>query len=184
QVNSVSPSTVQAGGGGARITVSGTGFVTDSQVYLDGSPVPAAYVSNGQLTASLSGGDVAAAKTAQLTVVNPQPCDTPVSGPIGFTITAPPAIQQVSPAMARAGGAAFQIQITGSGFTGQSIVTWNAVSIATHFISATQLTATVPASAIVAAGTFAFRVAQQEAGGGKSGPVAFTVYSTLPAVPA
>jgi len=184
QVNSVSPSSVQAGGGGSTITVSGTGLVSDSQVYLDGSPLATTYVSSSQLRANLSNSDVARAKTAQLTVVNPQPCDTPVSAPIAFTITAPPLIQAVNPGIARAGSAGFAIQITGSGFTGQSVVTWSGTPLTTSFVSATKLNATVPSQFIASPGIFPIRVTQQASGGGSSAAAAFTVYATTLPQPA
>lgn len=184
QVNSVSPSSVQAGGGGSTITASGTSFVSDSQVYLDGSPLATTYVSSSQLTANLSNSDVAIAKTAQLTVINPQPCNTPLSGPIAFTITAPPLIQTVNPGIARAGSAALAIQITGSGFTSQSVVTWSGTPLPTSFVSATRVNATVPSQSIASPGTFPIRVMQQVLGGGSSAAVAFTVYATTLPLPA
>jgi hypothetical protein len=184
QANGVTPGSVQAGGGTSTITINGAGFVSDSQVYLDGAPLPTTYVSGSQLTASLSNADVALAKTAQLTVVNPQPCDAPTSIPLTFTITTPPVIQSISPAMARAGGIAVAIHVTGSGFTSQSVVTWNGTSLSTSYVSATLLNATIPAQSIASAGTFPIRVMQQVPGGGSSAAAAFTVYDTTLPLPA
>jgi probable HAF family extracellular repeat protein len=184
QLNNVSPASLQAGGASSTITLTGAGFVTGSQVYIDGGPLATTYVSGSQLTASLSNNAVAIAKTAQLTVVNPQPCDTPTSTPLAFTITAPPVIQSISPATARTGSAALTIQVTGSGFTSQSTVTWNGTSLATTSVSATQLNATIPASSIASAGTFPIRVMQQVPGGGSSAAAAFTVYDTTLPQPA
>jgi hypothetical protein len=184
QVISLAPSSVQVGSGASTLTVSGTGFVSGSQVYLDGDPLTTAYVSASELTATVSKNDVVTARTAQLTVVNPQPSDNPQSAPITFTISAPPMIQTVNPAMARAGGTAVAIQVTGSSFTSQSVVTWSGTPLATSFVSATQLKATIPTQSIAVTGTFPLRITQQSPGGGTSSAAAFTVYNTTLPQPA
>ncbi len=158
------------------MAITGAGFVTDSQVYLDGAPLATTYISASQLSSNLSKNDVATAKIAQLIVVNPQPSNAPQSAASAFTITAAPMIQTVTPAMARVGGAAVAIQITGSGFTSQSAVTWNGTPLTTSFVSAIQLKATVPSQLLAVIGTVALRVTQQSPGGGNSLALAFTVY--------
>ena len=69
------------------------------------------------------------------------------------------------------------MSVSGKGFNSQCVVMWNGASLSTQYVSATQLTATVPASAIASAGTFPIAVARQQSGGGTSPAVAFSVYS-------
>ncbi len=64
-----------------------------------------------------------------------------------------PAITSVSPATATAGGDVFTLTVTGSGFTNGSVVRWNGADRPTTFVSATQLTAQIPAADIATAGT-------------------------------
>jgi hypothetical protein len=183
QVTTLSPNSVQAGSADLTLTVNGAGFVDGSQVYLNGDPLPTTYISGSQLNAAAAAGDVALAATSQITVVNPQPSTSPQSGPLTFTVTDPPMIQDVTPAMGRQGSTPIVVTLRGKGFTGQSVVTWNDSPIATTPVSGTQLTATVPAANLAVPGTFPIRVVQQTTGGGRSRAVSFTVNNTPPPVP-
>jgi hypothetical protein len=68
-------------------------------------------------------------------------------------IAGAPTLTSLSPALALAGGAAFTITVTGSNFANNAVVQWNGMNLATTFVSSTQLTAQVPASALATAGT-------------------------------
>jgi sugar lactone lactonase YvrE len=77
--------------------------------------------------------------------------------------SAPPVIGGMSPSAARAGGQAFTLTVNGSGFVAGSVVQWNGAPLATNYVSATQLTSTVPASLIASAGSA--NVTVQDTGG-------------------
>ena len=66
-----------------------------------------------------------------------------------------PAIAQLNPDTATAGGAAFTLTVNGSNFSTKAVVNWNgAVQTAnTTYVSANQLTVDIPASLITTAGT-------------------------------
>jgi probable HAF family extracellular repeat protein len=64
-----------------------------------------------------------------------------------------PSITSLSPSGATAGGAAFTLTASGSGFLSGATVQWNGSAVPTGFISATQLTVSIPASLTVAAGS-------------------------------
>jgi hypothetical protein len=70
-----------------------------------------------------------------------------------FTIAAGPVITSLSPNAATAGGAAFTLTVNGTGFVSGAVVQWNGTALATTFVSATQLTAAVPANLIATPGT-------------------------------
>jgi DNA-binding beta-propeller fold protein YncE len=55
------------------LTVRGSDFVRSSVVHLDGAELPTSYVSASELSASLGSADLATARVAQVTVVNPPP---------------------------------------------------------------------------------------------------------------
>ncbi len=57
------------------------------------------------------------------------------------------------PATAAPGGAAFTLTVNGNGFVSGATVDWNGAALATTFVSASQLTALIPAADITAATT-------------------------------
>jgi IPT/TIG domain-containing protein len=66
-----------------------------------------------------------------------------------------PTIAQLNPDNATAGGAPFTLTVTGTNFGAKAVVNWNgaAQTSNTTFVSGTEVTVAVPASAIMAAGT-------------------------------
>jgi hypothetical protein len=67
------PAATAPGGPAFTLTVNGTGFVSGAVVNWNGSPRPTTFVSNSKVTAAITAADLAAAKTAQITVTNPPP---------------------------------------------------------------------------------------------------------------
>ena len=87
--------------------------------------------------------------------------------------TPAPAITGITPASIGAGGPAFILAVGGANFVNGSIVRWNNLPRATSFISSVQLTTTILASDITAAGTAQVTVVQP--GGAVSNAVPFTI---------
>ncbi len=81
----------------------------------------------------------------------------------------------LQPSAAVPGSAAFTLTINGAGFIGSSVVRWNQTALVTTFVSASRLTAAVPASAVATAGTALVSVMNPTPGGGTSTPVPFEV---------
>jgi hypothetical protein len=70
-----------------------------------------------------------------------------------------PTIAQLSPDSATAGGAGFMLTVNGTNFGSKAVVNWNGVAqTATTYVSGSQLTVAVPASAIAASGTISITV--------------------------
>ena len=71
-----------------------------------------------------------------------------------------PAIAQLNPESATAGGGAFTLTVNGSNFTSKAVVNWNGVAQTanTTYVSGSQLMVTVPASLIAASGTIQITV--------------------------
>src|ERR1700692_4053681 len=65
----------------------------------------------------------------------------------------------LAPDTAVAGSADLIVTATGSGYTTSSVLKWNGVALTTNYVSATSLTATVPAADLTAPGSFAVTVA-------------------------
>ena len=72
-VSGVSPTAILAGSASSTVAVSGTGYVLNSVVTINGSPRATTFSSSGGVTALLTAGDVAAAGVLQVQVVNPAP---------------------------------------------------------------------------------------------------------------
>ena len=69
----LSPVTVAPSGAGFTLTVTGTGFTTNSVVNWNGSPRTTTFSNKTKLTASILATDTSKAQTAQVTVSNPAP---------------------------------------------------------------------------------------------------------------
>lgn len=94
---------------------------------------------------------------------------------IELTSSPVPVLTAVSPAAVDAGSVATLVTLTGSSFVAASEVLVNDVAIATTFVSATQLTATLSAAQLATAGTLSIRVRTPAPGGGTSAAQTFTV---------
>lgn len=139
-------------------TTDGSTPSTSSKVYTD------AIVVNGSETISAMATAVdytpSAVTSATYVVVLPAP---------------PPSISSVSPASTSAGAGQLTLTINGTGFTVGSTVSWGTSDLTTQYLSASQLTVTVPASYISAAGTAAITVHTPAPGGGTSNAFQFEV---------
>ena len=69
-----------------------------------------------------------------------------------------PAISELSPDSATAGGAAFMLTVNGSNFGTKAVVNWNGAAQTTTYVSGNQLTVAVPASLIASAGSVSISV--------------------------
>jgi hypothetical protein len=78
-----------------------------------------------------------------------------------LTIASGPAIDAISPALVAAGSAAFELTVDGVAFDAAAVVHWNGAPLATTFVSATRVTATVPAALVEHAGTIDVTVADR-----------------------
>jgi len=98
-----------------------------------------------------------------------------------YTISIPtnpvPAISGISPAFTNAGGAVFTLTVNGSGFIAGSTVYWGTSALTTTYVSASQLTAQVPAADTATVGTISITVQTPTPGGGTSNAWLFEVDS-------
>ncbi len=185
-ISFLSPDTAVAGSASFTLTVIGSNLITGAVVQWNGSSRTTTFVSATQLTASIPASDIATGGTAQVTVFNPSPGGgTSNALPFSITISNNPAptLASLSITSAVAGGAGFTLSVTGSGFVSGSVVQWNGSSRTTTFVSATQLTASIPASDIAIAGTAVVAVVNPVPGGGISATLPFTISSAGPPPP-
>ncbi len=95
-----------------------------------------------------------------------------------------PAISQLNPNAATAGGDAFILTVNGTNFGAKAIVNWNgaAQTSNTTFMSATELTVAVPASAIASSGTVQITVTNPATSGSGAYGSGGTLAATSPAM--
>ena len=93
-----------------------------------------------------------------------------------------PAVQSVSPSSIAIGATA-TVTVTGSNFVQGSTVVWNGTALTTTFVSSTQLTATIPASALnVNTGNVPVTVSNPSPGGGTSTSVNVLLENPAPVI--
>jgi trimeric autotransporter adhesin len=190
-ITSLSPDSATAGGPAFTLILSGEGFQSTSQVFWNGSCVTAAppsttcamvtfNASSTQLSVSVPAAYIAQTGVPQVTVVNPFP-----GGPslVAATFTISPAnnpaptVTSLAPSNTPVGTLppGGTVTVNGTNFIATSTVTFNGNSRSTQFVSATQLTATVVASDVAAAGGINVQVSNPKPGGGVSAGATFTV---------
>jgi alpha-D-ribose 1-methylphosphonate 5-triphosphate synthase subunit PhnH len=172
-LSSVSPSTVNAGGPAFTMTVSGSNFANGAVVQWNGQGVGTTFMSATQLSATVAASLIAAPGTANVTVVNP---GGGTSNTLVFTITGASTLtlSSLSPNSASAGGPGFTLTALGSGFVIGSNLEWDGAVLSTNFVSATQLSASVPAILIANAGTA--NVTVLNPGGAMSNGLTFSTF--------
>ena len=128
---------------GTVVTVTGTNFTGATAFALNGAAVTGFTVVNAtQLTFTVP----AVATSGTIAVTTPTGTGTSAAS---FTVLVPnpvPVITSITPNTASV-GAATPVTITGTGFTAASVVNADGNPIASTFVSATQITGTVPAGA-------------------------------------
>jgi hypothetical protein len=170
-LTSLSPSNASAGGDTFTLNLFGRGFVPKTVVQWNGHTIPTTVTTDVNnniltLTATVDKSLIATTGSARVNTLNPHSgsTDNGLSNTIVFIINPQPnplpVLSSISPASAAPGSASLALTLTGSSFipssdpTGGSQVRWNAsgtqTTLATTSVSASQITATVPADLLTA----------------------------------
>jgi len=131
---------------GTTVTVTGTGFTNNTKISINGTEVATTYVSATQVTFSLPA-TIAANTTPTIVAKNGDVSSTTASG-VSLSIVAPLTITGFNPTNPMPGAT---VTVTGTGFTSSTKISVNGTEVATTYVSATQVTFTLPTT--VAAGT-------------------------------
>jgi len=180
-ITTLSPNSVPVEGAGFTLTVNGTNFVGLSVVNFNGAAKTTTFISSNQVTAAITPADIVKGGTFPVTVTNPAPGGGN-SVPTNFNVDNPvPTISSVA-ASGKAhapGGAPFTLAVTGTNYVASSVVNFGFGSSSkaepTTFVSATQLTAAIPASDVATAGNANVTVTNPNPGGGTTSAVSLTV---------
>jgi len=117
-ITSISPNTVSAGGPNFTLTVTGSGFITNSVVQINGSTRPTVYVSSLQLTATIFASDIVAPGQLNVTVLNTASGVSLSSNAVTLTvvIAASPVLASVSPGFSTQGVSQVSMTLVGANF--------------------------------------------------------------------
>jgi len=150
-ITAFSPSSVAVGSAGFTLSVQGSGFAANATIQLQGVSIKTKVLSSTQVTANISAAQIAFSAQLSLTVVNPGPPQQ-VSNVLALSIVNTPVIASLQPATVIAGSPDFTLVVLGTGYAAASVVKLGGVALATQFDSSSQLSATVTAAEIAAAG--------------------------------
>lgn len=174
-ITSLLPDSANAGDPGFVLSVIGSEFVDGAVVRWDGSERTTTYISNAELQAQITAADLAAGKTVQVTVRNP---NGGVSNALPFTISNPePTLSSLSTTSVTGGSAAFTLTVQGSNFVPNSIVRWNGNDRATTYVNGTELQAAITTTDLATGGSAQVTVFNPAPAGGTSGALAVDVSS-------
>ena len=178
-LSSISPTAVIAGSAQFNLTVNGSNFIAGSKVQWNGITLTTTYVGVSQLKAAVSAALVVNPGTATITINNPTPGGGNSNSSV-FTITSVsgnpvPSVTVLTPASTTAGSPTITLTVGGNNFVSNSIIKWNGTSLATVYVSSSQLTAVVDATLLTTASVAAVTVYNPSPAGGTSGTLPFTI---------
>ncbi|MGE0882993.1 MAG: pre-peptidase C-terminal domain-containing protein [Blastocatellales bacterium] len=182
RLTAINPATVLAGGPGFTLVVNGTSFVQGSVVRVNGEDRQTDFVSDTTLAVQITAADVAIASALTINVFNPLPGGG-MSNPLTLNITNPsPRITSINPDSVAAGSSSFTMIVNGVNFVTTSVVRLDGQNVPTTFVTGSQLTAQVPASAVASGGLVQVTVFNPAPGGGTSNALNLSTTNPTPAI--
>lgn len=175
-INALAPNTA-AVGTAFTLTVSGSGFINGSVVKWEGQNRTTTFVNDTTLRAQIPASDLAAAGSAEVTVVNPEPGGG-TSNLARFTIIAQnpaPTLTSISPNFIPTGTQPVTVTVNGTGFAFNSVVRVGGQDRTTTFVSSTQLTVELTAADVATATIKQLTVFTPTPGGGVTAPATLTI---------
>ncbi len=174
-LTSLTPAEGELGGTGPSIAVKGTDFIQSTVVRVNGTDVVTTYVSDKELSAKIADTLLTATGVLKVTAFTPAPGGGE-SAPLDFTVVNPaPTLTSLAPTNALVGSSGTTVTLTGTKFVSGSIVVFDGIDLSTSFVNSTTLMASVPASSLLATGSFQMTVRTPTPGGGTTQGIAFTV---------
>jgi 6-phosphogluconolactonase (cycloisomerase 2 family) len=172
------PWTTAGGATGTAFTlrVIGASFTEDSQVRWNGANRPTTFVSDSELLATITAGDITGMGTARVTVFTPEPGGGE-SNVATFTIGAVgdnPVPVLASATLTRAGDGSLRLTLNGSSFVAGATVRWNSTARPTTRADSTRLTIGLTAGDFLGTPSV-LTVVNPEPGGGVSNDLVFSL---------
>jgi uncharacterized protein (TIGR03437 family) len=179
-ITTMVPNSVTAGSQGFTLTVTAANCSTACSVQWNGAPLTTSHPSDSMVTAAVPASLIATAGVASIRLVNQS---GGVSNSIAFTINPAAAyLNSLSPSSIGAGSDAFPLTVYGSGFAPGSVVRWNGASLATTYVSATQLNAVIGADLVSVRAGVSAAVTVLNPGGADSNTVTMAIDPPHPTI--
>ncbi len=176
----INPASKYVGDQEFLMTLTGSSFIVNSRVRLNGADRPTTYKSATTLEAIIPASDMQVAGVCSIEVFNPGPGGGR-SNRQPFTVQNPvPVTTGLSPNEKFAGESGFTLTVGGSHFASDAQVRWNNSVRPTTYVNTSTLQAEIPASDLVTAGIFSVDVVNPAPGGGVSNAQTFTVKNRVP----
>jgi uncharacterized protein (TIGR03437 family) len=167
-LSSLLPGSTVTINGTFELRVLGSRFVPGSVITFNGQDKQTTYISATELKATINGSDIAQSGFAQVAVRNPAPGGG-TSNAETFIIRNPePVITSINPTSVFAGGPAFTLTVSGTGFSPDSVVYVNGNPRDTASFGQSELRVAISASDIADTGIINITVINPEPGGGQS----------------
>jgi len=169
-ISGLMPPNAKAGGQDFTLTVNGNNFTANDVVTWNGDIRTTTFVNATQVTAAITATDIANAGSGSVAVYTP---GLVVGSPsMSFPITGQnnpsPTLSSLSPSSASAGSPDLEVLVSGSGFVQSSVGEWNGSTLATAFLSSSQLIVLIPASDLAMSTSADIDVTNPAPGGGTS----------------
>lgn len=182
-ITTLNPASTTAGSPALTLEISGQNFAEGAiVVWGTSTTITPTLLAHNRLTVPLHAGLLTAAGDTPIKVVNPS---VPPSNTLTFSIVPPnpiPTLLGATPNPVLAGGADFDLTLNGLNFVNGAVAQWNGIDLVTTYVSATQLSAVVPAALAASSGTVSIRVVNPAPGGGASGARLLQIINPAPAL--
>ena len=176
-IDSIAP-LLLAGGAPSTLVIHGKFFRTNSAVRWNGTDRPTRFVSDTQLEADLTAGDLTVAARVRLAVVNLALDGGMVE--IRYPVYNPqPVVLGLSPGRAAVGGSGFTLTVTGEHFVPGAVIRWNGTPHPAVYHDSNLLTVTISASDLASPGVAAVAVANPDPALAPSSDSSFRVLPNL-----
>jgi hypothetical protein len=167
---------------GATFTITGTGFMTGSQVRVGGFAPTTTFVSATELRFSLEGSNLPNAGFAQVNVTNPTPGGG-TSNLVQLRVDNPvPVLASLTPSQAAIGQDSQVVRITGTGFMAGTGVRVDGFPRTSRRISSTEMEFVMGAQELGFVHTISVRVVSPSPGGGESNALSLALVNPAPVI--
>jgi hypothetical protein len=187
---SVFPGTAHQGGPSYTLQVFGLNFLPTSTVKWNNKGLPTTFISATELEAAVGSQFLHDAGNVDVTVTSPKPGGGVTSPQTVFVSNDAPILYSVFPPTADQCGPTYTLQVFGTNFYPLSVVKWNGKSLATTYVSFTELEATVTPGFLITPGNIPITVTNPAGGGSSSAQTVVvahfppTLYAVWPATAA
>jgi hypothetical protein len=185
-ITSITPSAIAVGAPGTTLAISGTGFVTSSQIHVNNSARPTQFINATSLQATLSAGDASTPTRLDVVVVNRAPGGGTSAAAVlvvGEPTAPVPAITSLTPSSVIAGGGTQEVVVSGSGFTPQTVAVITYLGAReTTYLSSTRLSLRIMGEEAANADTLDIRLHTPAPGGGTSNVLPLEVRNPRPSL--